>query len=273
VALARLHCCQGEFEAGRSAAQEALAISTSAGDELYSRRALAILGATELAAGDPAAADKYFDSLRALGSRRAYMGIIRSEGDEVEALIALGRIGDAEALCAALATDDNAPGDPWQRAIGARCYALLAAAHGDVEASIRELDRALVAHTELAMPLERARTLLTYGTVLRRAKRKRMARERLEEALDIFISLGASAWIKRAKSELSRVAPSPVGMGVLTPTEAKVAELVASGRTNKELAAELYLSVKTVEANLSRVYDKLNVRSRSELVARLTSQR
>jgi DNA-binding NarL/FixJ family response regulator len=123
------------------------------------------------------------------------------------------------------------------------------------------------------MPLERARTMLEQGTVLRRAKRKRAARESLEEALGIFKSLGASSWIQRSESELSRIAPAPAGTSTLTPTEARVAHLIASGRTNKEAAAELFLSVKTVESNLSRVYDKLNVRSRSELAARVTSQR
>jgi DNA-binding NarL/FixJ family response regulator len=109
--------------------------------------------------------------------------------------------------------------------------------------------------------------------MLRRAKQKRAARERLEEALEIFNSLGAAAWIQRAESELSRIAPAPAGVSSLTPTEGRVAELVAGGRTNKEVAAELFLSVKTVEANLSRVYAKLSVRSRTELAARLMVQR
>jgi len=268
-AKAMLQCCRGEFEAARASALEALAISTTVGDEAYRRRALAILGATELAAGDPAAANQHFDSLRARGNHQGYRGMVRSEGDEVEALMAVGRLGDAEAVSARLAAYD----DPWQRAVGARSRALLAAAHGELDASIREFDRALTAHEELPMPLELARTLLGYATVLRRTKRKRVAREKLEEALGIFNSLGASAWIKRAQSELSRIAPAAAGVSALTPTEARVAALVASGRTNKEVAAELFLSVKTVEANLSRVYDKLNVRSRSQLVARVASQR
>ncbi|HEY0830629.1 MAG TPA: AAA family ATPase [Candidatus Dormibacteraeota bacterium] len=268
-AKALLHCCRGEFEAARSAAQDALAISTSVGDEPYRRRALAILGSTELAAGDAAAANRWFDTVRARGNLGGYRGVVRSEGDEVDALIAVGRIGDAEAVSARLAGYD----DPWERAIGARCRALLAAAGGDFELSIVEFERALSAHADLPMPLERARTLLGYGTVLRRTKRKRVAREKLEEALEVFKSLGAVAWIKRADSELSRIAPAAAGVGSLTPTEMRVAELVVNGRTNKEVAAALFLSVKTVEANLSRVYSKLNVRSRSQLVARFTSQR
>jgi DNA-binding CsgD family transcriptional regulator len=123
------------------------------------------------------------------------------------------------------------------------------------------------------MPLERARTHLAYATVLRRTKQKRLARIQLEAALRIFTALGASAWIKHAESELTRIAPQRGGLLVLTPTESRVAELVASGRTNKEVAAALFLSVKTIESNLSRVYDKLRVRSRSELAAHLASQR
>jgi DNA-binding CsgD family transcriptional regulator len=264
-----LACCRGEFEAARASARKALAISTTVGDEPYHRRALAILGATELAAGDAASANRYFDRFRARGNHQGYRGMVRSEGDEVEALIAVGRLADAEAVSARLAPDH----DPWQRAIGARSRALLAAAHGEPDASIREFDRALIAHEALPMPLERARTLLGYATILRRTKRKRLARERLEEALVIFRSLGASAWIERAQAEVSRIAPAAAGVSTLTPTEARVAALVASGRTNKEAAAELFLSVKTVEANLSRVYHKLNVRSRSELVVRMTVER
>lgn len=138
---------------------------------------------------------------------------------------------------------------------------------------MRDFDEALTAHDSFAMPLERARTLLAYGTAQRRAKQKRPARHSLEEALATFNSLGAAAWINRAEAELSRIAPAAAGIGSLTPTEARVAELVAGGRTNREVAAGLFLSEKTVEANLSRIYAKLSVRSRTELAARLTAQR
>lgn len=268
-AKALLHCYRGEFDAARAAAHEALAISTTVGDEPYRRRALAILGSTEFAAGDAAAANQYFDGLRARGDHQRYLGVVRSEGDEAEALLVVGRLGEAESVATRTAGYD----DLWPRAVGARIRCLVASARGDLEASMRDFDRALAAHDSLAMPLERARTLLAYGTTLRRAKQKRPARQRLEEALVIFNSLGAAAWIKRAEAELSRIAPAPAGVGSLTPTEARVAELVASGRTNKEVAADLFLSVKTVEANLSRVYAKLSVRSRTELAARLTAQR
>ena len=181
----------------------------------------------------------------------------------------MGRIADAEGVCDRLGEFD----DPWQRAIGRRGRAILAAVRGDLGASILAFDQALMAHEQLPMPLERGRTLLAYATVLRRAKRKRVARERLEEALGIFKTLGATAWTRRAESELSRIAPSAAGVSELTPTETRIAQLVGHGHTNKEVAARLFVSVKTVEANLSRIYDKLNVRSRSELAARMTSAR
>ncbi len=268
-AKALLHCCRGELDAARGAAQEALAISAAVGDEPYRRRALATLGSTQLAAGDAAAANRYFDSLRARGHHRVWAGLVRCEGDEVEALLAVDRLADAEAVAARIADWD----EPWPRAVGARARGLLAAARGDLDAAMREFHAALAAHDLLAMPMERARTLLAYGAALRRAKQKRPARQRLEEALATFKSLGAATWITRAEAELSRIAPAPAGLGSLTPTEARVAELVSSGRTNKEVAAELFLSVKTVEANLSRAYAKLSVRSRTELAARLTAQR
>jgi DNA-binding CsgD family transcriptional regulator len=260
-----LNCCRGEFDAAREAAQATLAISSAIGDEPYLRRALAILGATELAAGNPLAANAYFDRLRARGNHEGFRGSIRSESDELDALVAVDRLGDAEAVCARIAAFD----DPWQRAIGARGRAILAAVRGDLAGSIPEFEQSLTAHEQLPMPLERARTLLSYGTTLRRAKQKRAARSRLEEAHAIFKSLGAPAWIARAESELSRIAPAAAGVSELTPTETRVAGLVAKGRTNKEVAAELYMSVKTVEANLSHIYDKLGVRSRSELAGRL----
>jgi DNA-binding CsgD family transcriptional regulator len=255
-------------------AQEALAIATNVADEPYRWRALAILGAVELAAGEPSMANQYFDELR---SRRhgnhGLKGAIRSEGDEVEALLSTGRVHDAETVSARLSADEDTFGDPWQRSIGARCRGLVASVCGELDAAVREFELALIAHQQLPMPLELARTLLAYGTVLRRAKQKRAARERVQGALEIFASFGSAIWIKRAEAEVGRIAPAPSGVSTLTPTEARVAALVASGRTNKEVAAALSLSVKTIEANLSRIYDKLNLRSRSQLIAREASHR
>jgi DNA-binding CsgD family transcriptional regulator len=118
-------------------------------------------------------------------------------------------------------------------------------------------------------PFERARTLLIYGTMLRRAKRRKAAREAIEEALSIFESLPAPVWVENARAELARIGGRAPSGGGLTPSERRVAEVVAAGKTNKETAAELFISVHTVEDALKRIYRKLGVRSRTELARRL----
>ena len=127
---------------------------------------------------------------------------------------------------------------------------------------MRELER-------VVQPFELGRTLLAAGAIQRRLKQKRSARERLEKARTIFENLQAPLWVEKAQAELARIggrAPSPTE---LTPTEKQVAELVAEGRTNREVAQTLFLSVHTVEANLKRVFRKLDVRSRTELAIKL----
>jgi DNA-binding CsgD family transcriptional regulator len=114
------------------------------------------------------------------------------------------------------------------------------------------------------MPYERARTLLVQGQVLRRLKRKREARIALDEAAAVFGRLGADAWVARATSERQRVASRQAPQG-LTPSELQMARLAAEGRTNPEIAAQAFVSRKTVEATLARVYRKLSISSRGQL--------
>ncbi|MFI5019993.1 MAG: LuxR C-terminal-related transcriptional regulator, partial [Dongiales bacterium] len=257
TASAYLHCYRGELEAAESAAAGALAISTEIGDEPYRSRALAILGLKDLAAGDPAAADGHFEGLRAGGHLRGFRGAVRSEGDEVEALVALGRLDDAEAVTKRLAMFDG----PWQRAIGARGRAQLAAARGELDESILEFDQALEAHQDLAMPLERIRTVLAYGMVLRRGRRKGAAREKLEEAHGMFKALGAAAWARRAEAELTRLdARARAPKGRLSGREAEVAQLVSEGLSNDEIARRLFISRRTAESHLEHILAKLGLR-------------
>jgi DNA-binding CsgD family transcriptional regulator len=126
-------------------------------------------------------------------------------------------------------------------------------------------------HDHLPLPFELGRTLLVRGAVERRAKRKREARDTLTKASGVFDGLGAALWADKARAELARIggrAPSSVD---LTPTETRVAELVAAGGTNREVADALFVSVHTVEANLKRIYRKLGIRSRTELASKLPS--
>ena len=122
-------------------------------------------------------------------------------------------------------------------------------------------------HARRHEPLEYARTLLAAGAIERRAKRKAEAREALEQARSIFEQLGARLWCERARLELERTGLHRTAGRELSAAERRVADLAASGATNKEIAAELFMSVKTVEAHLSRIYRKLGIRSRTELAS------
>ena len=124
-------------------------------------------------------------------------------------------------------------------------------------------------HEAVPVPYERARTRLAHGRLLRRARRRTEAKAAFEAALAEFQGLGARLWAERARAELERVGIRRAQRDVLTEGERRVAELAAGGMTNREVAAALYVSPKTVEANLARAYAKLGVRSRAELGARL----
>jgi DNA-binding CsgD family transcriptional regulator len=142
------------------------------------------------------------------------------------------------------------------------------AARGDLVGASAAADEALREHDRLPLPFELGRTLLVRGAVERRAKRKREARDTLTKALEVFNGLGAALWADKARAELARIggrAPSSLD---LTPTEDKVAALVAAGSTNREVADALFVSVHTVEANLKRIYRKLGIRSRTELASK-----
>jgi DNA-binding CsgD family transcriptional regulator len=152
-----------------------------------------------------------------------------------------------------------------------RGRALLSAARGDLDASYAELERALGLHDRLGEPFERARTLLVLGSVQRRGKKKRPAREALESALEIFEELGAALWVTKTQAELARIG-GRASTGGLTPTEQQVAQLIASGLSYRETADALFISPKTVQWNLSKIYRKLGVRSRAELAARLPAE-
>ena len=122
------------------------------------------------------------------------------------------------------------------------------------------------------MPFELARTLVAQGQVQRRRKERLAAKHSLGQAIDIFQSRGAVLWAERARRELGRLGLHPGDGHSLTKTERRVAEMVASGLTNREVAAQLFISPKTVEANLSKIYSKYGVRSRTELAAKMAER-
>jgi DNA-binding NarL/FixJ family response regulator len=189
--------------------------------------------------------------------------------DAVEALTAVGRIDEAEALVEALELNGDRLDRAWMLAVGARCRAMVLAARGDTDAAVQSARRALTEHDRLPMPFERARTLLLLGRLLRRDRAASAAAVR--EALAVFEELGTVIWADRARAELSGARPGPVEG--LSPAEQQVAELAASGMTNRDVAAELFISAKTVEATLARIYRKLGIGSRAELGRHINTDR
>ena len=160
---------------------------------------------------------------------------------------------------------------PWILAVSARCRGLLNAAKGDLDAALADYLRACAAHESLDMPAEQARTLLALGRLRRRRNERQLAQQCLAQAAAVAESAGAAGWAAVARGELRRAAGRRGGPGQLTPTEREIAGLAAAGLRNHEIAARLFLSAKTVEANLSRVYRKLGIRSRAELAQRLAN--
>ena len=153
----------------------------------------------------------------------------------------------------------------------ARCRGLLASAEGRLDDAVASCKDALEWHARVEIPLDRGRTLLTLGAVQRRMKRRREARTTLEEALAVFEGIGAAHWAERARAELKRISGRAATPGALTPAEERVAVLVAEGKTNREVAAALYLSGRTVEGHLAHIFGKLGIRHRTEVAPALTS--
>jgi len=185
----------------------------------------------------------------------------------LDALLLLDRLDEAAEWIDWLETHARRLERRWGLAIAAHYRGALAAAGGELDVAAGLLAHALELHEGLGRPFDRACTLLTYGQVLRRARRKAAARAALQAAQSEFEALGAQGWVHRAGGELQRIGGRARGANQLTPTESRIAELVSAGRSNKEVAAGLFVTVRTVETTLTRIYAKLGVRSRSELAA------
>jgi ATP/maltotriose-dependent transcriptional regulator MalT len=183
----------------------------------------------------------------------------------IEALVVLGRLDEAERFIDVLERNGRERDRAWMLAMAARSRSMLLAARGEVEAAIEQVHRALADFERVPIPQERARAQLLLGQLQRRQRQKRAATNTLNEALQTFEELGSRLWADRARAELARTNVAPGSGLYLTPSEQRVAELAASGLTNRDVAAKLFVSAKTVEANLSQVYRKLGIHSRAEL--------
>ena len=264
----------GRHRDARSDAEKAIVMAQRWGTNRLAEWPIAILGFVDVSLGD------YDAALTALGSL-----VVKTEAapkateihvcswipDAVEAMIHLGRFDEAKHLVDILEGNGRRLERAWMLAVGARCRSMLLAAYGDLAAANRAAHAAMLEHDRLPMPFERARTQLLLGQLLRRQRQRAASTATLREALSAFTSLGARLWADRAAAELGRTNVAPGDPTGLSPSEERVAQLAACGMTNRDVAAALFISPKTVEANLGRIYHKLGIHSRAEL-GRLVGQ-
>jgi DNA-binding CsgD family transcriptional regulator len=267
-AVVEAHLGNGEDARGAAAECLALADQTSAVGRTAAHGACGVL---ELSLGNAEEASRHLKMMlgRFLPGGIGEPGELRFGPYAVEALISLGRLDQAADGIAHLQQLPQAAHSPSLDAALERCRGMLAIARGDTAAALTRLQDALGRQDRVPIPFERARTLLALGSAQRRAKQRRAARQSLEDALQSFDHLGARLWRETARGELARIGGRTPSPDRLTSAEQRVAALVAAGRTNTEVAAELFLSVHTVEKALTRIYAKLGIRSRTELALKL----
>jgi DNA-binding CsgD family transcriptional regulator len=270
--LGMLAAARGDIDRAVALAEDILEVGRRSGFFAAMLFGAEIVGFARLSNGDPAGCIGALNPVLDLAMSVFDPGQVCFVPDAIEAQVMVGDLEAAEGILDRFQGAAERHGRRSPMAMAARCRGLIRAARGDLQGAIGEIERALDIHRTLQMPFELARTSLVMGEVQRRAKRKRDARAHLEQALGIFEGMGAALWARRTRAELDRVAP-PAHGGGLTPTEERVARLVAEGRTNREVAAELFISRRTVEANLARVYRKMGVRSRAQLAGTFASRR
>jgi DNA-binding CsgD family transcriptional regulator len=265
---------RGDLDAAAEVAGEEVRIGESAGNGILEQRGLGLRGYCALARGDAAAAasdlDRYIELFDIPHAHEPGLRLLA--GDHVEALVAAGRLDDAATALARMIEPAERLGRTAVLASAARAQALVLAEQGDGNGALAAAERSLDLYGQVERRFDRARALLTKGQVHRRLKQKSLARRELTAALEEFEALGAKGFAERARSELGRIGLRPAASLDLTETERQIAELTATGLTSAEIATKLFLSTKTVSANLTRIYRKLGVRNRAELTASLTAR-
>jgi DNA-binding CsgD family transcriptional regulator len=264
----------GNVDAAIEAGERGSRLARTTGFHLALTRCELALGFIHLSTGQEAAA---LEHLLPLLEERTGVSLHRSQvartlANTIDALLGTGELARAEVLTGRLEQHAGVMAVPSASAAAARCRALMLAQGGDLPGARASIEAALAEHARLREPFELARTYLAQGAIERRAKQKAEAREALGRAEAIFAEFGARLWLERARRELARTGLTRSFERELTPTELRVAELAAAGSRNKEIAGALFVSVKSVEASLSRIYAKLGIRSRAELASRLPKQ-
>jgi DNA-binding NarL/FixJ family response regulator len=274
-ALAEIEAHVGRTESSREHAREAMTVAHESESPVFGQYGRAVLGVLALLEGDAEGGIHELDRGRA-ELRNVGMPSPGAAFWTIELVEAHVRNGDLETAREELATGEQlirADHPVYLRAQLARCRALVT----EGEESDALFDEALALHAQSQTPFQRARTELAYGERLRRRNVRAESRKHLRAALETFERLGAKPWIDRARSELrasgvlSARESTPVA-DLLSPHELQVALIVARGATNKEAAATLFVSPKTVEHHLGQIYRKLDIRSRTQLSALLGAQ-
>jgi DNA-binding CsgD family transcriptional regulator len=259
--MALVAALRGDEEECRSAAADARELGSERGLVHVEQTSRWALLALELGRGD---AEEALISAREITQRPvlAWAGL-----DRIEAAMRAGEQGLAREWLGAFEAWAQASEARWALAVAAHCRALVS---DDDEQAERHFLAALDLHEGAARPFERARTELAFGEFLRRARRRVEAREHLRTALDGFETLRAPLWTERARKELRASGQTarkrdPSTRDELTPQELQIARLVAQGMTNREVAAQLILSPRTIDFHLRNVFRKLDIASRMQL--------
>jgi DNA-binding CsgD family transcriptional regulator len=268
--LALVRAYQGQVHDVRDLASEALTLCDRTGNVPVRFMVVSVLGFIALSLDDAQTAHFHLGRL-AEAATAVGLGepsVMKFLPDEIEALADLGEVDLARSFTRQLDEQGKSLKRPWAIATAARCRAYLAGVDGDLEGARAACDQALLEHEQLPMPFELGRTLLIKGMIERRARHRPAARAELSRALGIFEHLGAPLWAEKARRELSKVA-ARTSMNGLTETERRVAALIAQGRTNREIAAAMFVTQNTVQTHLRHIFQRLGVRSRTELATRL----
>jgi DNA-binding CsgD family transcriptional regulator len=268
IALIAVH--RGHLTLAREHSLRALALAEEQ-FALQPPQHLAIVGLSALWRGDVGEALPWLERAEAQAARLDWSEpMIRWwTADYVETLLGLERTADAIRVLERWEADAKRLGRTWALAQVTRCRGLVAAVDGEVADALVLLERAVEEHEGVRDPYGRARALLALGITRRRDRQKRPASDAVEAALAGFDTLGAAVWAARAREELGRIGGRRREEG-LTAAERRVAALVAEGRTNREVAAALFLGERTVASHLTHIYAKLGVRSRTELARKLS---
>ncbi|WP_405442817.1 AAA family ATPase [Streptomyces avidinii] len=266
----------GSFARAESYARRGIQASQEEHDQVFLSRSLHALGLVELATGEAAKAVATLRRVAELEAAQQVVdpSILRWHGELAEALIAADAPDEAARLLASVRTVAVGLGRTGVVAALDRARGLCLSAQGDADAAVHLLETTAQRFDALRLPLERGRTLLALARVERRRRRRAPARAALRAAAEVFDRAGAAPWTELAREPAPGEAAGAQlpAAATLTDAETRLALLVSQGASNQEAAAKLFLSVKTVEARLTRIYQKLDVRSRAQLVTALRTR-